>query len=293
MTSSTGRPSRPPLAFTSSHHISSAVLITLLGAAPAPVNARLPPTLIGWPLCADALDKATAATAIATAVDRIACRHQVHIASSLARTVAQPPETPVDRNACRLRHLILRGFINEAVAHPTQAFDLSFHDVAGRQKRVGTLADAAAGPAAKHVARLQGEHVRGILDLLFGGEDELRGIAVLLDCAVDCQADREIHVIADESARHQVRAHWGKIVVALAAEPVRTQPRPVLADLQIAAGDVVRGHEARYVIERTLGLDAFAALAYGERDLRLPVDLLHASRNLDVVESAAQRARRL
>src|SRR5262249_40957418 len=61
----------------------------------------------------------------------------------------------------------------------------------------------------------------------------------------------------------------------------------------IAAGDVVRGHEARYVIERTLGLDAFAAFAYGERDLRLPVDLLHAARDLDIVESAAQRARRL
>src|SRR5215471_7047759 len=94
MTSSTARPSRPPLAFTSSRHISSAVLITLLGAAPAPVNARLPPTLIGGLLCADALEQATAPIAIATALDRIACRHQVHIASSLARAVEQPPETP-------------------------------------------------------------------------------------------------------------------------------------------------------------------------------------------------------
>src|SRR5215472_3894396 len=82
MTSSTGRPSRPPLAFTSSRHISSAVLITLLGAAPAPVNARLSPTLIGWPLCADALGKAIAPIAIAAAPDRIARKHQVHIAPS-------------------------------------------------------------------------------------------------------------------------------------------------------------------------------------------------------------------
>src|SRR5262249_27537047 len=82
MTSSTGRPSTPPLAFTSSRHISSAVLITLLGAAPAPVNARLSPILIGWPLCADALDKVTVAIAIAVPADRIACKHQVHIASS-------------------------------------------------------------------------------------------------------------------------------------------------------------------------------------------------------------------
>ena len=121
----------------------------------------------------------------------------------------------------------------------------------------------------------------------------MRGVAVLLDCAVDRQADREIHVVADESARHQIGAHRGKVVVALAAKPVRTQRRPILADLQIAAGDVVRGHEARHVIERALGLDALAALAYGERDLRLPIDLLHAPWDLDVVERAAQRARRL
>src|SRR5215510_8311755 len=95
MTSSTGRPSRPPLAFTSSRHISSAVLITLLGAAPAPVNARLSPILIGWPLCADAFDKVTVAIAIAMAADRIACKHQVHIASSLVRAVGSRPAASV------------------------------------------------------------------------------------------------------------------------------------------------------------------------------------------------------
>src|SRR5215467_11263254 len=87
MTSSTGRPSTPPLAFTSSRHISSAVLITLLGAAPAPVNARLSPTLIGWPDCADALGKAIAPIAIAATADCIAREHQVHIAPSLVRAV--------------------------------------------------------------------------------------------------------------------------------------------------------------------------------------------------------------
>jgi hypothetical protein len=73
------------LAFASSRHISSAVLITLLGAAPAPVNARLSPILIGWPLCADALDKVIVAIAIAVAADRIAGKHQVHIAPSSGR----------------------------------------------------------------------------------------------------------------------------------------------------------------------------------------------------------------
>jgi hypothetical protein len=37
--------------------ISSAVLITLLGAAPAPVSARLIPTLMGLPVCADAPER--------------------------------------------------------------------------------------------------------------------------------------------------------------------------------------------------------------------------------------------
>src|SRR5215831_21113377 len=95
MRSSTGRPSTPPLAFTSSRHISSAVLITLLGAAPAPVNARLSPILIGCPVCADALGKAIAPiaiAAIAAAADRIAPKHQVDIAFSLLVPSGTPQE---------------------------------------------------------------------------------------------------------------------------------------------------------------------------------------------------------
>src|SRR4029453_5840176 len=103
MTSSTGRPSRPPLAFTSSRHISSAVLITLLGAAPAPVNARLSPILIGWPVCADALDKLTVPIAIAVTADRIACKHQVHIASSSLVPLGSRQAASVNANACGLR----------------------------------------------------------------------------------------------------------------------------------------------------------------------------------------------
>src|SRR5512133_3187696 len=111
MTSSTGRPSRPPLAFTSSRHISSAVLITLLGAAPAPVNARLSPILIGCPVCAEAVDKAIAPIAIAAAADRIAPKHQVDIA----------PSSLVPSGSCRgqrqrmsfARDLSLCGFVDQ------------------------------------------------------------------------------------------------------------------------------------------------------------------------------------
>src|SRR5262249_21507744 len=75
-TSSTGRPSNPPFALTSSRQILSAVLITLLGAAPAPVSARLIPTLMGLPLCADAPEREkntmmNAATSACTAVPHI------------------------------------------------------------------------------------------------------------------------------------------------------------------------------------------------------------------------------
>src|SRR5215475_12900211 len=82
MTSSTGRPSRPPLALMSSRHISSAVLITLLGAAPAPVSARLNPTLIGLLPCADALDSINEPIANTAAAARSAFKHQVHMAVS-------------------------------------------------------------------------------------------------------------------------------------------------------------------------------------------------------------------
>src|SRR5262245_40043558 len=80
MTSSTGRPSRPPLALMSSRHISRAILITLLGAAPAPVKARLSPILIGGPLCANALDNVATPNTSTAATARTACWHQTHMA---------------------------------------------------------------------------------------------------------------------------------------------------------------------------------------------------------------------
>src|SRR5258706_16028153 len=51
---STGRPSSPPLALTSSRQISAAACSILPAGAPLPVSAKLMPTLIGLPLCADA-----------------------------------------------------------------------------------------------------------------------------------------------------------------------------------------------------------------------------------------------
>ncbi len=82
-----------------------------------------------------------------------------------------------------------------------------------------------------------------------------------------------------------------KLSWPLAAEPIRAQGRPIGADLQIAAGDIIGGHEARDMVERVFGLDALAAFADGQRDFRLPVDLCHAARDCDVVESAGETAR--
>src|SRR5262245_29574425 len=227
MTSSTGRPSRPPLALMSSRHISRAILITLLGAAPAPVKARLSPILIGGPLCANALDDVAIPNTSTAATARTACWHQTHMAllprhmagrrreaaDATHICLAAPRATclffeSASRSKSCLEHdlfrkpastfrdhaLILRNLLHDVVAHPTQAFDLRLHHVAGSQERVGALADAAAGATAEHVAALEGQHIRGVLDLLLGGEDELRGIAVLLDGAVDGEADGQIHM---------------------------------------------------------------------------------------------------
>src|SRR5262249_32642518 len=87
MTSSTGRPSNPPLALTSSRQISSAVPITLLGAAPAPVSARLNPTLMGSPLCADAPDGARSPMTNAATDARSAIPHIFPIVFLLAGDV--------------------------------------------------------------------------------------------------------------------------------------------------------------------------------------------------------------
>src|SRR6202035_708953 len=136
---------------------------------------------------------------------------------------------------CALMSLRLGRLGGETSAHLAEVFDLGLHDIAGFEKTIGALADAAAGAAAENVAALQSEDVRGVFDLLFGREDELRGVAVLLDLAIHSEADEQVHVVRHEGARHQERSHRREIVVALAAEPVRAQPRPVRADLHVAA----------------------------------------------------------
>ena len=74
---------------------------------------------------------------------------------------------------------------DELIRHLAEALDLGLHHVADVDEGVGALADAAAGAAHEDVAGLDAENVGGVFDLLLGREDELRGVAVLLDRAVD------------------------------------------------------------------------------------------------------------
>jgi hypothetical protein len=90
-------------------------------------------------------------------------------------------DEPHSGYGCALMSPRLRRLSNKAIAHFAEALDLGLHDVAGFEERIGALADAAAGAAAEEIAALKREDVRGVFDLLFGREDELRGIAVLLD----------------------------------------------------------------------------------------------------------------
>src|SRR5262245_47054423 len=108
MTSCTGRPSSPPLALTSSRQMSSAVLITLLGAAPAPVSARPMPILIGSPLWAAAFETENSPTSNAAADARSAFQTCLVIASSLeaARRCAPP-----------LSFSLLTSFVHLVVRH--------------------------------------------------------------------------------------------------------------------------------------------------------------------------------
>src|SRR6476660_8445972 len=93
MTSSTGRPSNPPLALMSSRQMSSAVLITLLGEAPAPVSARLMPILIGLPDCACA-PVSSNDPKINVAVQRCSIFHSDFvIVSSLGGGCCSPPSS--------------------------------------------------------------------------------------------------------------------------------------------------------------------------------------------------------
>ena len=65
------------------------------------------------------------------------------------------------------------GLGDKTVAHFAQGFDLGLNHVANFKKRIGALTDAAARAAAENIPRLERENVRGVLDLLFGREDEL------------------------------------------------------------------------------------------------------------------------
>src|SRR5271167_1513636 len=71
-------------------------------------------------------------------------------------------------------------FRYETISHPAERFNLGVHHIAGLEERVGALSHSAAGAATENISRLQREHVRGVFDLLFRREDELRRIAVLL-----------------------------------------------------------------------------------------------------------------
>ena len=175
---------------------------------------------------------------------------------------------------------------DETIAHFAETLDLGFHDVAGFEECVGALAHAAAGAAAENIAAVEGENVRGVFDLLLGREDELRGVAVLLDLAVDGEANEQIGVVAHKGARDKEGTHRREIVVALAVEPVRAQSGAIRSNLQVAGRNVVGRHEACDMVERVPGLDTLSAFADGKRDLRLPVDLLQAVRNRDVVVGA-------
>src|SRR5260370_21255726 len=97
----------------------------------------------------------------------------------------------------------LARFADEAVLHVAQALDLGLHDIAEFEEGVGALAHAATGPATENVAGFDRKNARGIFDLLFGREDELRGVAILLDLAIDGEADEQVHMVAHEGARHQ------------------------------------------------------------------------------------------
>src|SRR5262249_33589321 len=98
-------------------------------------------------------------------------------------------------------HLSQRRFGDEAVAHLAQTLDLGLHDIADFEEAVGALADAATGPATENVAGFERKNARGVFDLLFGREDELRGVAVLLDLAIDGEADEQVHMVGHEGAR--------------------------------------------------------------------------------------------
>src|SRR5205807_6871598 len=188
---------------------------------------------------------------------------------------------------------VLDRFGDEAVLHLAQTLDFGLHDIAEFQEGVAALADAATRSATENVAGFERENARGVFDLLFWREDELRGVAVLLNLAIDGEADEQVRMVGHEGARHQKRPHWSEIVVALAAQPIRPERRPVGADLKVAARNVVGRHEPGNMFEGALGLDALSFLTDGDRDLSLPIYLAHAQGDLDVIIGAGKTARRL
>src|SRR5262245_65769799 len=110
-------------------------------------------------------------------------------------------------------HLSQRRFGDEAVLHLAQALDLGLHDIADFEEGVGALADAATRPATENVAGFERKNARGVFDLLFGREDELRGVAILLDHAIDGGAEETVTMVGHEGARHEKRPDRSEIVV--------------------------------------------------------------------------------
>src|SRR5579863_1676825 len=154
------------------------------------------------------------------------------------------------------------------------------NDVPGSQVHRGLLAhaDARRGAGADDVAGHERHIPADVTHEVRHIEDHGLRVALLAALAVDIEPEGETLRVPDFIARHEPRAYGTEAVAALSLDPLA----PVL-ELKGSLGNIVDDYIAGYVSQRLVTRHRARHISDDHPELDLPVGLLRASRNHDVI----------
>src|SRR5436190_17051131 len=145
------------------------------------------------------------------------------------------------------------------------------------------MADARRRAGEDQVTRLEGAEARRVRDEAAHAEDQLGGVPVLEQFAVQALHDAEAAAVAELRHRNERFAERAEGVEPLAARPL------LVAVLQVARRDVVRAAVAGDEVERVVLGDPAPGAADLDSELRLGVDVRRLRRDNDRLAAADQR----
>ena len=178
-----------------------------------------------------------------------------------------------------------------AVALHAETGDLALDEVTRGEEDAPVHAVARRGAGEHEVAWTELGDLRGVGEDRRQVEEHVRGRLVLPGDPVVPQGDAQVRRVADELGGHQVGTRGQERGGVLGGEPVRADRLEVPAVHQRPGGDVVADRVAGHVVEGVLAGQVPGRLADDRGELKLPVVVLAAVRQHDVVVGPGEGAR--